>query len=98
IQGGGVAPSRGGNFTTEEAYAVLLKFMQYVHQGVWHLPPGGSSSDPEVFQPGHPEIKIGLILAIPNVWYANIPPWDGTTAYTPTIGGNDFGTILSEMI
>src|SRR5882724_694566 len=84
----GEGPRNGCSFPEDVAEDTLARFMKYIHEGVCHH---------GVFLRGHPEIKMGLLLAMPNLWYANTPPY-GYPPDAPSAGGTDFGTVLQRMV
>lgn len=85
----GEGPRHGCSFPETLAEETLASFMKYIHEGVSHH---------GVFLRGHPEIKMGLILAMPNIWYQGTPPYNPYVDDTPSIGGTDFGTVLQRMV
>jgi alpha-tubulin suppressor-like RCC1 family protein len=85
----GEGPRNGCSFPETVAEDTLASFMKYIHEGVTHH---------GVSFRGRPEIKMGLILAMPNIWYQNTPPYNPYPDDTPSIGGTDFGTVLQRMV
>jgi alpha-tubulin suppressor-like RCC1 family protein len=85
----GEGPRNGCSFPEDIAEATLAKFMKYIHEGVSHH---------GIFLRGHPEIKMGLILAMPNIWYGGEPPYNPYQDDTPSVGGTDFGAVLQRIV
>jgi alpha-tubulin suppressor-like RCC1 family protein len=85
----GEGPRNGCSFPEDVAEQTLASFMKYIHEGVSHH---------GVFLRGHPEIKMGLILAMPNISYQNTPPYNPYVDDNPSIGGAYFETVLQRMV
>jgi hypothetical protein len=79
--GHGDGTSVGGHMSLADSIQTLVKYMSYVHTGVQGLP-------------GRPEIKFGLVIAMPNVRYQGTPAPTGAH----TLNDLDFYDVLSQMV
>jgi alpha-tubulin suppressor-like RCC1 family protein len=85
----GEGPRNGCRFSEDVAEATLGSFMKYIHEGVTHH---------GVTLRGHPEIKMGLILAMPNIGYNGEPAYNPYVDDTPSAGGTHFEDVLQRIV
>ncbi len=73
----------GCEFTLHDAIQALIMYMQDIHGGT-----GGYQ--------GHPDIKIGMLIAFPNVTYQGIPPTQDPNIYN--YNGIPYEDVLSQAV
>jgi hypothetical protein len=75
----------GGHMSLGQSAATLVSYMRYIHRGF-----------PEYNLAGRPEIKFGLVIAMPNVNYQGTPSiygWDNAS-----LARLDFYNVLNTIV
>lgn len=79
--GHGDGTNVGGHLSLADSVQTLVKYMSYVHTGVQGLA-------------GRPDIKFGLVIAMPNVRYQGTPAPTGSH----TLNDLDFYDVLNDIV